>query len=163
MPVTTESSTSYRPGPPIRPARILLDWLNGHGRSVQGNLVPLRIPVVVRFADANRLSIRDAFIGAPGSRPGEDTIFLFLDDTGLGISLLSRLQSLFPGGVTSCAVWLEGHWGRLVDLPGEPEPADVALGSDRRWPFAVLAPPEIVQSPSPPEQELTIFVGEPGR
>lgn len=106
------TNRAFKPGPAITPPRNLLEWLNGLERNGPRPLV--RLPVVIEFASAHRLSIARAWIGGPGSEPAPGSIRLRLDDSGMGIPLAEAARRECPGDAPSCAIWLEGHWGALV-------------------------------------------------
>ena len=120
------------PGPPIQPPGPLLEWL-GKVKDAPGPRKLLRLPVVVRFEDEYRLAFGDAVVGVSEAAFDDgQALHVKLDDTGMGVALLTTLKGLCPGA--TCAVWLEGHWGPLVRtrLPG------LGGGGDGRHPFAVL-------------------------
>lgn len=112
-------------GPPVRPARNLLAWLQRVGRR------RVRLPVVIRFDASPLRSRRDAFVGASPRDLSSQPLRLRLDDTAMGISLRTRLRSACPQARSWCALWLEGTWGPLLRHRTAPRPA----GSPH--PFAV--------------------------
>jgi hypothetical protein len=126
----------YEPGPPIQPAAALLSWLQSQAAASSERRKRFRLPVVIRFEDSYRLGIASAFIGTSAQDNVSDALRLSLDDTAMSISLLSIVTDLCPKTSDSCAVWLEGFWGSLMDfdLP-EFQPLSDAEGE---WPFAVL-------------------------
>lgn len=146
-PMKPAQSARFVAGPAIRPSGPLLDWLNDKVAAAPGPRKRVRLPVVVRFEDQYRLAIGEAFIGAAPGAAGDDAIFLSLDDTGMSVALLDILRDRCPKSADACAVWLEGHWGPLVDvpmpdldLPGEPE------DDRKRWPFAVLQVHDLIDA-----------------
>ena len=117
-------------GPAVRPADELLDWLGRNAKDPDGKRRRFRLPVVVSFEDPHRVTLGSAFVGVSLESSGHDA--LTLDDGALGISLLERLGELCPEKRASCALWLEGYWGPLVEgLPG-------GNRSGERRTFAVL-------------------------
>ena len=89
--------------------------------------IRLRIPVVVTAPPDASPGSRGAVLARPA---GAAPLAVDLDDSALGISLCDRLRSLCPGS-GECALWLEGYWGSLVELPGTGQ-------APRAIPFAVL-------------------------
>lgn len=119
-------------GPSLQPACVLVDWIERHARTETGTRRLFRLPVVVRF-DLYRIAIESACIGTSEADMDSSSVHLRLDDTGMGMSLPSQLRVYCKDHSRVCAVWLEGYWGPLVELP-LPE-----LGSDERSkPFTVL-------------------------
>jgi hypothetical protein len=137
---------------PLYPASTLLAWLQQDAGDEKRTM--FRVPVVVRFADQARLGLGDVAIAAQEADLTPDSLALDVDDGALGISLLDRLRSSCPPNRQACAVWLEGHWGRLVEVPS-PAPAS---GSVRRWPFAVRRVGELVD-PAAGEVRATRLAG----
>lgn len=133
-------------GPSIRPAAALLEWLEQNAVPKGGKRRRVRLPVVVAFEDAYRLAIGKAHVGMSEQDAGAEALPLSLDDTGLSVSLLSRLRDLCPPPQQACALWLEGYWGKLVDdgLPSLDPPGE------RRHPFAVLRIVGLVQAGDSP-------------
>lgn len=140
--------TSARPvkmteGPSIRPSAALLDWLQKNARGAAGKKRRFRLPVVARFEDEHRLAIGAAHIGTGEGALGADAIALALDDTGMANPLLDALTQRCPKGQASCALWLEGYWGPLLDAP-MPEFGAPSADGEKRWPFAVLQVHEVI-------------------
>jgi len=141
-------------GPPIRPAGPLLEWLSEVG-DAPGPRRLLRLPVVARFEDEFRLALSDAVVGMEAAAlDDEAAIRLKLDDTGLGVALPSSLRKLSPERTS--VVWLEGHWGPLVQLPMLGLPG----GDDGRHTFAVLRVHGPVETP-PTGEEARVLVAPP--
>ena len=103
---------SFVAGPKLKPARELLAWLEKLPKGVR-----VRLPIVVRFTDETGLMRKDAFIGESVNELDEDSLFVKLDDTTMGIPLSSHLRSHRSEKATDCALWLEGTWGPALDLP----------------------------------------------
>jgi hypothetical protein len=91
---------------------------------------------VIHFKDKHRLGFGEAFLGTADPAPAE-AIYLDLEDSALGISLLDRVRRRCPEPATSCALWLVGYWGP-PSLPLPPAPGD----GKTRWPFSVVEVPE---------------------
>ncbi|MBT3983803.1 MAG: hypothetical protein HOE90_20780 [Bacteriovoracaceae bacterium] len=119
---------------PISDSAKLKSWLD-HNKGRY-----LRLPVVVEFQDEYRLGLKKAFIGGDISQLSDDSLLLDLDDTQMGTSIIDTLKDLCPVGKNSCAVWIDGMWGRTVELPSE-----LAVPGDTRHPFAVSAYPVLVE------------------
>ncbi|BAZ32202.1 hypothetical protein NIES4074_47040 [Cylindrospermum sp. NIES-4074] len=154
---------NFTPGLTIQPSSVLLDWLNNQVKTSSGSRKQLRLPVVIHFQDSYRLAIGDAFVGTSDTDLNKDAIFLSLDDSAMGISLLSRLRNICPQTANTCAVWLEGYWGSLLEL----ELSDFSLLGENqaeitKWPFAVLKVQELVKQPEQGE-EMRVFVESPSR
>ena len=141
----------FLPGPPITSSGRVLGTLERDGKTSAGKRRRFRLPVVVRFADS-RLSITEAFIGVKAGDRAEDSVVLELDDTSLGIPLMTRLTDHCPRDRDSCAVWLEGYWGRLIE--GEPS---VEAAGKTGWPFAILSVGDLIDSTPGTDDKPTIF------
>jgi hypothetical protein len=125
-------------GPAIQPADILLGWLRQRASIDKGGRRLFRLPVVVRFADAYRLALGEACVSTSPKDTCDNHLQLQLDDTALGISLLDRVSQHCPKPALSCAIWLEGYFGELLeDVLPKPKPA-VASRPTTKWPFAVM-------------------------
>jgi hypothetical protein len=124
-------------GPAIEPTGPLLAWLDQNARSAAGKRQLFRLPITVRFQDQYRLGIGAAFIGT-ADQPG--AVQLKLDDTGMGVSLLSTLRNLCPKDQDRCVLWLAGYWGKLLDVP------DPLAPPGGKKVFAVLRVGEIVDA-----------------
>lgn len=142
MKAVSGTPAKWTEGPALQPAAVLLDWLERHARTETGTRRLFRLPVVVRFEDAYRLAIESAFIGTSEADRNSDSVCLRLDDTGMGMSLVSQLGPYCAGSSRVCRVWLEGYWGRLVEVPLPEREGDVA-----GKPFAVLKVVGAVQGP----------------
>lgn len=125
-PMEPEPPTSFVPGSKIKPTKPLVEWLEKEA----GARRKVRLPVVIEFEDAHRLAVGRAFVGVTAADAESDPLFLHLDDTTLGISLMDRLRSRFPKDVLSAAFWIEGYWG-------SPLPSDLLPSRGDRRPFTV--------------------------
>lgn len=156
-------SINFVSGSPIEPAENLLRWLNEESLTADGQRRLLRLPVVVYFEDSYRLALGESFIGTSASKR-DNSLFLSLDDTSMGISLLSTLQDLCPESDSYCAVWLEGYWGSLInldslDFPGLPDSVQSQKeGSLKKSPFSVLRVHGRVQEQSNNNEAVTVFI-----
>lgn len=106
---------AWKLGPPIRPASALLESIERHDTGSVGKRSRLRVPIVAFFEDEHRLALRRAVVGV--SLEDSNEVALHLDDSGLGISLIDRLRRLCAADATTCAVWVEGYWGPLLEDP----------------------------------------------
>jgi hypothetical protein len=131
-------------GPALTPSSALLVWLNANPRKKSGDRRRIRLPVVVEFEDDYRLAYGPIYIAARLEQPA-NPILLEIDDTALGVGLMTRLLSICPKDKKGCVLWLEGHWGALVDFENEDEEG---------LPFSVLQVGAIIDQP---EQVTTIF------
>ena len=150
-------TTRFIPALTIKPTIQLLSWLNEQGNTSAGLRKRLLLPVVIRFEDSHRLAISDAFIGVIDANTDKDTLFLSLDDTGMGISLLMKLRGICPKSATSCVVWLEGYWGSLVELDGAEPPAP-KKEEGIKWPFSVLQVHQFVAKQTELGEAVTVFI-----
>lgn len=107
----------WKEGPPLRPSEVLLAWIEEHARGASNHRRLFRLPVVVRFEDEYRLAIESACIGTSEQDCRGGAIPLTLDDTGMGSPLVTSLGPYCTRSSRVCVVWLEGLWGRLVELP----------------------------------------------
>lgn len=121
--LTPEPALSFVDGPAIADSDALLAWLSANkGRTLQ-------LPVVVAFDDEHRLAVKRASLGA---------LQLRLDDTSMGVGILDRLRAACPPGPLECAVWLEGRWGPVMEIGGQPALSIPGFDSGpRRHDFAV--------------------------
>jgi len=141
---TPEEPKQFVPGPAIRPTGPLLRWLNETVPPASGPPTRVRLPVIIPWSQDD-LSIEEAFIGT-GGRVDAETMFLRLDDSMMGISLLERVHERCSKPGTVCAVWLEGYWGSR--LPGESNKSkygmiprmdlDPRQSDTTRWLFRVI-------------------------
>ena len=99
---------SFVRGPSTSPAGALEAWLDQ--QPGDGEPPRLRLPVVLQPAQVG-FSLRDARIGN-----GADALVVRLDDTALGIGLADHARRHCQGQ-TRCALWIEGHWGRVEGQP----------------------------------------------
>lgn len=152
-----KNPVSFIPGLPIKPSSQLLNWLNNEASTTSETRKRLRLPVVIHFEDSYRLALGDSFIGTSDKDRDNDAIFLTLDDTGMGVSLLSTLNDICPKTTNSCAVWLEGYWGSLVDLD-LPELSELEEDEEDKWPFAVLKVHELIQEQPEQDEEIRVFI-----
>lgn len=131
-PMKPKSESKMVAGPAIAPAAALLDWLENEVKPATPRK-RIKLPVVVKM-DEHRVSIVDAWVG--GGEAPADAIRLKLDDTGMGVALKDQLRR--KCAAATCAVWLEGHWGALVQSgPQLPVPGGKKV-------FAVLSVGEVV-------------------
>lgn len=117
-------------GPPIQPTHELLHWLERNVKGADGKRRRLRLPVVVSLGEPYPLGLGRACVGI--SLESSNEIALTLDDSALGISLLERVRTLCVDNGVSCALWLEGYWGPLLERPPG------AIGGAEQHTFAVL-------------------------
>ena len=161
-PMRPTNSVSFIPGPAIKPSNQLLNWLNNETETTSGEKKRLRLPVVIHFQDSYRLGIGDSFIGTSDQNRDDNAIFLSLSDSAMGVSLLSTLRDICPKEGNSCAVWLEGYWGSLIDF-------DLPELSGRRKdrakkiksPFSVLKVHELIQEPLGQDEEVRVLIEPP--
>ncbi len=125
-------------GPDVDSVDELGAWFEDNAKSGEARR-RFRIPVVAVFEDEYRLALGDAFIGRPGDVSGDTRLRLHLDDGGLGVALLDTVRARCPKEQPSCALWLEGYWGMLVEMPDWPM-------KEGTRPFAVLAVGESIAS-----------------
>ena len=151
-------ATKMQEGPPIQPSQPLLDWLNSNAVNSRAQRNRFKLPVVIRFADSHRIEIASAFLSTSEKDLPKDPIELALDGTGMSISLLTVLRQRCPQTAVSCAVWLEGYWGKLIQSTskGSTLPSDSSSGN-KRWPFAVLQVHELIV-PSLPAASTRAFI-----
>jgi len=161
-PMRPTNSVSFIPGRPIKPSSQLLNWLNNETQTASGSRKRLRLPVVIYFQDSYRLALGNSFIGTSDQDRDQDTIFLSLSDVAMSISLLSTLRDICPKTVNSCAVWLEGYWGSLIDfdLP-ELSALREDQGENTKSPFSVLKVHELIQEQPEQDEEIRVFIESP--
>jgi hypothetical protein len=128
--IVIRNCTCWLEGPRIVQVHELFDWLQKNGTSAQGERLRFRLPIVAFFEGPQRLGISRAFVAVSSEVSGK--LAVTLDDGALGIPLLERLRELCPGSHTSCAVWLEGYWGALIEDPSD------GNGAASQRTFAVL-------------------------
>ncbi|MEM7433804.1 MAG: hypothetical protein AAF436_01540 [Myxococcota bacterium] len=112
-------------------------WVRQRSESEGGQRRRLRVPVIVEFADSNRLALGDSKLAFSSSEEGGTVIEL--DDSALGIPLLSRARSLCPPAERRCLLEVEGMWGPLI-----------ARRESSRPSFAILEPPTRYRSADKP-------------
>ncbi len=112
-PMQPTPTTTFVPGPELRPADQLKAWLDAQGQRDPQPL--LKLPVTIVTKGPAPLSMREAWIGTH-SEVDTQTLILILDDTALGIPLQDQLQPVCPAEGGRCQLWLEGTWGPLVPL-----------------------------------------------
>lgn len=139
----TTRQVEFEPGPPIQPTQSLLQWLNQEASPSRRRV---QLPVVIRFEDAYRLAIRSAAVGVSEGESSPGAISLRLDDSTMGMSLLSTLNYRLPKTVDSCVVWLEGLWGPAIQT-SEPE-------TSAPWPFTVTGVREFVDANAKSGEEV---------
>jgi len=123
---------NFASGPAVTPSAPLLAWLENDVKPADPRK-RIKLPVTLNF---DALGFGDCFVGA-----GEDKLLIQIDDTAMGISLLEQVRDADTG----CTLWLEGYWGSLV-----PDPMDIPLPGEKRWPFAVLKKHDAIDDPSQP-------------
>lgn len=161
-PMRPTNSVSFIPGPAIKPSNQLLNWLNNETQTTSGSRRQLRLPVVIHFQDSYRLGIGDSFIGASDRHRDDNAIFLSLSDSAMGVSLLSTLRDICPKEVNSCAVWLEGYWGSLIDfdlpeLSGRRKDQEENVKS----PFSVLKVHALIEEQLGQDEEVRVLIESP--
>lgn len=102
---------TFEDGHALTPAASLIDWLGKNATADGGGRALFRVPVVIVFKDAFRMSISKAFIGTSVDDSGGDKVAIDFDDTAMGVGLFDRLGTMLGPKDLSCAVWLEAHWG----------------------------------------------------
>ena len=117
-------------GPALKPTKELLSWLE---KLPKKKLI--RLPIVVRFTDESGLFRKDAFIAESLAELAEDSIFVKLDDTTMGIPLSDHLRQHRPEKAQHCALWLDGFWGPALDMPMPSLPMDDK--KDKALPFTI--------------------------
>lgn len=132
---TPDPPRTFEPGPPIRPRGPLMEWLDDFSRMTKWDR-RVKVPVVIRM-DKGHLGIIEAFIGVTDTVDAE-TIFLRLDDSWMGISLMDRLGKPCPRANPTCVIWLEGYWANGLQH-GLRIPHPDQDGVDRtKWPFRAM-------------------------
>ena len=158
-PMRPTNPVSFIPGPPIKPSSQLLNWLNHEAQTASGSRKRLRLPVVIHFQDSYRLALGDSFIGTSDHNRDENTIFLSLDDTAMGVSLLSTLSHICPKTTNSCAVWIEGYWGSVIDLDlPELSALEQDQGEDTKSSFSVLKVYEQIKEQPKQNEEVRVLI-----
>ncbi|HIA00481.1 MAG TPA: hypothetical protein EYN66_00960 [Myxococcales bacterium] len=147
MEMQRQKPVQMRAGPSLEPSNELLKWLNDNPRKSTNTRRMLRLPIVVEFEDDYRLNYERVYIGGTPSQSG-NVVLLDLDDTALGMGLLTQLQRLCPKGQKACALWLEGYWGALVEYDDDDD--------DDGMSFSVLKVGNMIDAVS--QQVTTIFV-----
>ncbi len=143
-------STSFVPGPKIKPTPQLLEWLEKEA----GSRKRIRIPVVIQFQDSYRLAIGRAFVGVAEADAESDPLFLHLDDSTMGIALIDTVRFRFPKDAQSAAVWLEGHWGPALPAAFLPPRGD-------RKPFTLRSVGEIIDPGSLRSEDARALIEAP--
>lgn len=110
-PMTPSPDVPFADGPAIDDQAALRAWL----AAAKADRRRVRLPVVVVF---DALGVQKAWIGNGGDAPADGAVLLKLDDTAMGVSLLDRLRQACPA--RTCAVWLEGTWGPVLEVGGQP-------------------------------------------
>ncbi len=157
----SQPSTELVEGPAIEPPDQLLAWLETTPGAAGERRRRIQLPVVVRFEDEYRLAVGEAFVGARVEAKRPDALRLALEDTGMSVALLTQLGGLCPKPAEACALWLEGYWGRLVDMPSIPDLPGV--GPDGRKPFSVLKVHGRIDPPPPVGAVVHAFVEPPAK
>ena len=122
------SQVQFQKGIALKPDSELLSWLQQESTTESGKRILLKVPVFVKLKNDGLLTVEKAFIGSKKSDEGASSIFLELDDSTLGISLATHLKKHCAAALKGCALWLEGYWGVLLDLP---------RAGGETWPFTV--------------------------
>ena len=132
--MTQTQDLAFVPGSALEAAEALLDWLDNTIKPLSPRKA-IRLPVVVRFEDEHRLGWGAVQVGLSADTTA-GALHLDLDDGALGNPLLDTLAADCPKG-DACALWMEGYWGALVDMPDFDMPGLPDEGP-KRHPFAVL-------------------------
>jgi hypothetical protein len=136
------TSSSFQPGPALSPSAALLAWLQASAAG--GDRKLLRLPVVINFANPGRFSFGVCWIGTepakPGGGPPDDAVLIKPDSSGMSVSLVDQVKQKCGDKVMSCALWLDGLWGPLVEGGPQAPPA----AGPTRWPFAITAVGDVV-------------------
>jgi hypothetical protein len=159
-PMISKNPANFIPGPAIKPSTQLLDWLNKEAKTASGSNKRLRLPVVIHFEDSYRLAIGNSFIGTSDADRDQNTIFLSLDDSSMGVSLLSKVTDICPKTTNSCALWLEGYWGSLINL-NIPGLSELREDKGKKWPFTVREVHGLIQQEAGHNQEIKVFIESP--
>ena len=101
----------YEAGPEQPSTASLARWL-AQKAGEKPMKVWLEIPVRLELSGQPLQPIESVTLGFGKSLP----FALELDDTMMGIPLLSRLQEFCPKLKGSCSVWMQGHWGTILPL-----------------------------------------------
>jgi hypothetical protein len=133
--MTPDKQVDFVAGPAIAPAQELLAWLEGTIQPLDPRR-RIRLPVIARWEDEHRLGFGDVFVGLTEAS-ADGALLLAPDDGGLSVSLIDTLAGQCPEGAAACAMWLEGYWGELMEMPGFDMPGLEPEGP-KRHAFAVL-------------------------
>ena len=152
---------AFRQGPAIHPYDQLLLWLNHN--SVNENKASrrlLKLPVYIQFADAYHLGVGSAHIGTTLDDLSNGAPLLSLDDSALGQSLLSILQYRCPPDTHHWVLWLEGYWGRLLQISPFDHMTETETHPVYReaFPFAILTIGEQIDVEQTHPEPLTAFI-----
>jgi hypothetical protein len=114
-----EEGGDWRMGPRVDSREELEAWIVNLMDQTASPRPLVRVPVLISF-DESRLAVSSAYVGAlPGVKRGIEVV---LDDSALGVSLLSRLQPGCAMDESTCLIWVEGHWGSLLRLDENARP-----------------------------------------
>jgi hypothetical protein len=131
----------FVPGPQLLPTADLRAWLDGQGAKAPRPM--LRLPVVLAFDAEPGRGLARAWLGDQ-PLPREDAVLIAPDDGALGISLADRARELCAPDAPTCAMWLDGTWGPLVELPGQ-DPGDLPVFAVRSV-HGLIAPGETIRA-----------------
>ena len=116
QPLAAKPALDFIAGPGLESTADVLNTLE----MTQAAGLRVRLPVFIQF-DEHRLGIISAFVGATLEALNE-SLPLDLDDSMMGISLMTRLDSVCPKERQTCVVWLEGNWGCAGPKPQANQP-----------------------------------------
>jgi len=128
-------------GPAVKPAPALLTWLEANARTESGARPMIRLPVVVHWEDEYRFGFDEVFAGSDYADRA-NLLKLQLDDGAMGDPIVDDIREACPKERTWCALWIDGHWGQLVEDPDFLEPGG-------GHPFAVRRIHEYIEGAAP--------------
>lgn len=126
--MTPAPTVAFEDGPSIADPAALLAWLD----TTKAGRRLVQLPVVVEFGP---LGVQRAWIGNVAGAPADGAAMLKLDDTAMGVPLLDHLRRVCP--TPTCAVWLEGTWGPVMEVGGMPALSLPGFAGPPRHDFAV--------------------------
>ena len=107
-------SVEYKPGPVHSSPVALALWLE-QAAGDKPRSVWLQIPITVELSSSGLSRVASVSLGFNQS-PKVD---LRLDDTMMGISFEERIEEHCAKRKGTCELWIQGHWGAVVSLPGD--------------------------------------------
>jgi hypothetical protein len=107
------AAVNYAPGPVMGSAAELAVWLE-ETAGEDPMSVWLKIPVRLELSSSGLSRVKAVNLGFDAP----DSVSLSLDDTMMGESFEDHLTEFCLEGEEVCELWVEGHWGRVILLPG---------------------------------------------